>query len=1188
VAAQSALGLGPFSSNAPHELFERNHFPTRILRLAISRFSRYARGRWIARVGLMLLASLPLLLGTASAIGAGSGFVPGQAIAGSSSVGQADNDVRQLEVGKPIERELAGGQHHSYQVTLTPGQFLHVAVEPHGIAVTATVFGPDGKSMMKLAMSAGSSEQLFLVAQEQRIYRIEIRSKEGVAAGSYLVEMEELRVATPKDTNRALAQSIFADGEQLREQASSESRRKAIEKYARALPLWRAAGDRRGEAETLDELGSVCHDLGETEKALEYLTRALPLFRLVGDRSGEAQTLNETGAVYDLLGERQKALDYYNQALPLRRTVADRDGEARTLNGMGAVYDELGERQKALDYYNQALPLRRMVGDCEGEGATLNNMGLVYNELGQRQKALDYYNQALPLRRAVGDSDGGGVTLNNIGEVYDELGDRQKALDYYHQALLLWRAVGDRPGEAVTLNNIGEVYDELRERQKALDYYHQALLLWRAVGDRPGEGTTLNNIGRVDASLGQTRKSLDYFNRALRLVRSVGDREMEADTLNNIGMVYNSLEDRQKALDYYNQALPLRRSVGDREGEATTLGNIALVERESGNLGEALVQIELAIKIIESLRTEVLSEELRASYFSTVQNNYALYIDLLMGLHQLRPADGNEARALEVSERARARSLLEILAEAQADIHQGVDPALLERERSLGQLLKGKEAVQVELLNGNHTEEQAVSLKKEIEEILAQYEQVEGQIRAASPRYAALTQPQPLSAPEIQQQLDANTLLLEYAMGEEHSYLWVAGPDLLRSFQLPKRSNIETAARRFYELLTAANKKVKGETEVQRRVRLEQAEAQYPQAAAALSKMLLAPVASLLKGKRLVFVADGALQYIPFSALPEPQNGKTGNLNRATTTISQASIVPLVVRHEIISLPSASILAVLRRETNGRQLAPKVVAVLADPVFDSHDPRVVRSAQSSASGAKQEQKTGATRGLEEAESASLSASLTEDRLTRSASEVGLNRSGELQFPRLTFSRREAEAIIAAAPSGKGMMAVDFKASLQTATDPELAHYGIVHFATHGLLNSADPELSGLVLSLVDQQGRPLDGFLQLQDIYNLNLPADLVVLSACETGLGKEIRGEGLMGLTRGFMYAGASRVIASLWKVDDVATAELMERLYYGMLTKGMQPASALRRSQIEMWKQKRWESPYYWAAFVIQGEWR
>jgi len=436
--------------------------------------------------------------------------------------------------------------------------------------------------------------------------------------------------------------------------------------------------------------------------------------------------------------------------------------------------------------------------------------------------------------------------------------------------------------------------------------------------------------------------------------------------------------------------------------------------------------------------------------------------------------------------------------------------------------------------------------------------------------------------------LDADTLLLEYALGDEHSYLWVVGRDSLRSFQLPKRSDVETAARRFYELLTARNRQVKGETDTQRQARLEQAAAQYPQAAAALSRMLLGPVSPLIKGKRLLIVADGALQYIPFSALPEPLTGKIAN-PQLGPTVNQTSLVPLVVRHEIVSLPSASALAVLRRETNGRQAAPNLVAVLADPVFDLRDPRVVRAARSKESGAqRQEPKTAGTREPEEAETVSLPASLVEDRLTRSAGEVGMSNGAELRFPRLAFSRREAEAIVSLAPAGKGMLALDFKASLQTATDPELAHYRIVHFATHGLLNSEHPELSGLVLSLVDQQGRPQDGFLQLQDIYNLNLPADLVVLSACETGLGKEIRGEGLMGLTRGFMYAGASRVIASLWKVDDVATAELMERLYRDMLAKDLKPATALRQSQIEMWKQKRWESPYYWAAFVMQGEWK
>jgi CHAT domain-containing protein/tetratricopeptide (TPR) repeat protein len=1257
----------------------------------------------------MLLVNLLLLPNVGSAAAVGLGLASDQTNTGSSSSRQEENDVRELQMGKPIERELAGGQHHSYQVTLTSGQFLHALVEPHGVPMTVTLFALDAKPVIKLAVPAGSYEPLFLVAKEQRPYRIEIGSDEGAEAGSYRLRIEELRVATPQDTNLAIAQRTFSDGEQLRKEGSAESRQKAIETYERALALWRAAGNHRGGAETLMALGMVCYDLSENQKALEYFNEALPLFRTVSDRDGEAETLDNIGETYVTLGERQKALDYFNQALPLRRVIGDRDGEAEDLQNIGWAYSSIGENQKALDYFNQSLPLRRAVGNRADEAQTLSNIGGVYDTLGQMQKALNYYNQALEIERIVGDRTREGQTLNNIGVLYAELGDWRKELDYYTQSLTLRRAVGNRVGEAMTMNNIGVIYFTQGENPKALDYYTQALTLsrtignrdgeayslsclgsfyrrlgeWqrsldyyrralvidRAVGDRESEGYTLYSIGAVSyrlgdiptaldyfhhaqeieravgnrnsegriltyigqvyGSLGESQKALDYYNQALTLERAVGDRLTEGATLNGIGSVYASLEkkqealdyfnqaltleravgysleegtalkgighvyassgERQKALDYYNQALSLKRAADDRDGEAMTLGSIALVELEAGHLAEALARIEMAIQIIESLRTNVVSEELRASYFSTVQNNYALYIDVLMRLHQQHPGDRYVAKAVEVSEQARARSLLEILAEAQADIRQGVDPALLEREHGLAQLLKGKEAVQIKLLNGKHTEEQATALKKEIADILTQYEELERQIRVASPRYAALTQPRPLGAPEIQQQLDSNTLLLEYALGDEHSYLWAVDPDSLRSFQLPRRSDIETAARRFYELLTAPNRQMKGETEKQRQARLEQAAAQYPQAAQALSKMLLGPAASLLKGKRLVFVADGALQYIPFSALPEPLNGTIANPKLDITTVNQASLVPLVVGHEIIGLPSASALAVLRQETNGRQSAPKIVAVLADPVFDPHDPRVARAVQSSGRRAQhQEQKTGSTRGQYDGETASLSASLVADRLTRSANEVGVGHGGELQFPRLAFSRREAQAIVSAVPSGKGMMAVDFKASLKTATDPKLSQYRIVHFATHGLLNSEHPELSGLVLSLVDQQGRPQDGFLQLQDIYNLNLPVDLVVLSACETGLGKEIRGEGLMGLTRGFMYAGASRVIASLWKVDDVATAELMERLYRDMLTKGLQPAAALRQSQIDMWEQKRWESPYYWAAFVIQGEWR
>jgi len=332
--------------------------------------------------------------------------------------------------------------------------------------------------------------------------------------------------------------------------------------------------------------------------------------------------------------------------------------------------------------------------------------------------------------------------------------------------------------------------------------------------------------------------------------------------------------------------------------------------------------------------------------------------------------------------------------------------------------------------------------------------------------------------------------------------------------------------------------------------------------------MVLDPVAAQIAGKRLVIVADGALQYVPFSALPEPRRP------------ASESGAPLIVHHEIVNLPSGSVLAELRREIDGRNKAAKAVAVLADPVFSRDDARV------SAVATAQRWSSATVRGVDGADNQQ-DANQESDQLTRSVSDVGM-RSSAGRLPRLRFTRQEARAIIAVTPKDSGLIALDFRASRETAASPEMAKYRIVHFATHGLLDNEHPELSGLVLSLVDEHGGRKKGFLDLQDIYNLNLPAELVVLSACETALGKDIRGEGLIGLTRGFMYAGASRVVASLWNVDDVATSELMGRFYKEMEKDGLRPAAALRQAQIQMWKQKDWRAPYYWAAFQMQGEWK
>jgi CHAT domain-containing protein len=420
------------------------------------------------------------------------------------------------------------------------------------------------------------------------------------------------------------------------------------------------------------------------------------------------------------------------------------------------------------------------------------------------------------------------------------------------------------------------------------------------------------------------------------------------------------------------------------------------------------------------------------------------------------------------------------------------------------------------VLSGRHTDSDAAAIQRDVDTLLTSYQEIQARLRAASPRYAALTEPRRLDAGQLKARVSADAILLEYALGEERSFLWAVTPDTLQSFELPGRAAIENPARRLHELLGRGPQRV--------------IRTQTGLAAAELSRMILSPVAHLLRGKRLLVVTTGVLQYVPFAMLPDPS--------------AQDASQPLVVDHEIAYLPSASMLTVLHDEDRERRKAPRTIAVIADPVFEPTDPR-----------------TGAAAGQRPAP------------------------SDALRFERLVFSRREAETIEGLVPAGEAFEAVDFAASRATATSPSLGDYRIVHFATHTVVNSAHPELSGIVLSLVDEKGAGQDGFLRAHEIYNLRLAADLVVLSGCQTALGQEIRGEGLIGLTRGFMYAGVPRVVASLWNVRDAATAELMQRFYRGLLQKRLTPAAALRAAQVSMWREARWSAPYQWAGFVLQG---
>jgi CHAT domain-containing protein/tetratricopeptide (TPR) repeat protein len=1131
----------------------------------------------------------------------------------SSEARQAE--VSELKQASPLARALASGQAHSYRINLQSGQYLNVVVEQIGINVEVALADPKGTQIANLDWWwREGTESLWALAEISGDYTLKVSAPSQPAeTGKYRIKVEKIgewQQAPAAEKDLVTAHKALGEGERLLAQGTAESLRQASEKLQAALALWRGlqAGD--GEAQTLNNLGVVQYNLGKLKEAIEHISQALPRFRASGNRRGEAACLATLSGIYYVSGETQKALDGYNQALPLARAIKDYITETDALSGLGLVLNRLGQTQKAIDTLNELVSLSHTRGLIDGEAVAHNNLGLTYVGLGRLREAVEHYSQTLSLLEKSSDKSGRATTLANIGNAYTRMGEFQKALGFLLQGLELTRLIGDRRLEAVSLISVGFLYSNLGDYDRTLQYYSQSLALCRSVGLRDIEQTALGNMGTIHVAIGELPKARAYFNQALTLAVQLGNHSIEASSLAGLaaisnrlddrekslddygkalkirreigdqygeslvlwatGVVYAQMENQQKALEYLNQALTLAGSIGDRLGEAANLYQLARIERARHNIPLARSEIERALNIVESTRTKVSLTDVRTTYFASRQNFYDFYIDLLMQSYKTEKDPKYLADALYANERRSARSLLDSLGEARADIRAGGSPELLEREHNLQQDLNAKTDQQLRLLSRKHTAEQTEGIAKEIAALTTEYEQVLAQIRQTSPRYAAITQPAPLGLKQIQAEvLGPDTLLLEYELGDEKSYLWVVSATAITGYELPKRAEIEALARQVYNLLTARNQQIKFETAQKRHHRIVEADTEYAQAAGALSEMLLGPIKGQMKSQRLLIVADGILQYIPFAALP--------SLEEATPAIP-SKFTPLLAKHEVVNLPSASTLAVLRRELAGRQPAPKTVAVIADPVFNKDDRRVKRNR------ARTNPAEVMVRSAEER----TDSKLLENELTRAARDFG-PADGELYFPRLPSTRREAEAIMAVAPPALSRKAVDFAANKATVKDAALGQYRNLHFATHALINSAHPELSGIVLSLVDQHGADQDGFLTANEIYNLKLPAEMVVLSGCRTGLGKAVKGEGLIGLTRGFMYAGAARVLVSLWDVNDDSTAELMEQLYRGILGKQrLSPAAALRAAQLTLWKSERWQSPYYWAAFIHHGEYK
>jgi CHAT domain-containing protein len=1030
-----------------------------------------------------------------------------------------------LILGTEIEREIRPGERHQYKIDLLAGAYCRIVMTQRGVDLTSKVYSSRDELLASGDRPTGmyGPKTVHHVAAADESCRLEVASPlTQIKSGKYSIKITDLRPATARDRKLVEAQRIFAEAIRLQEPD------RAIEKYLNALAIYHEVDDLEGQALTSTQLGRVASDAGNTKEATEWDRQAIRIWRQANDRYGEARAINNLGAVYLLLGELQAAWDTFQSAMPIWREIGDRNGEARTSMNIGVVHSFIGDRDEALRLYKQAEDLWQSAEDRRGLPLLTNNIGLIYAGAGASEQALDKHRQALELARQLDQKSVAAMALNDIGEVYAARRDEKAALRYFDEALAARRQNGEKREEAMTLLNIAFVHAFAGRRDQALDFYAQSLALARET----------NHLWVEAGAVGQTGELL--------------------------------VEDRpDQAREHFSSALAIYRRLRDLDAESATLFRLAKLERREKNMARALDHIDMAVKLAENSRAKVARHDLRTSFFATRQDYFDFYIDLLSEMHEKDPSAGHDRTAWQMSERASARSLLELLAEARADIRQGIAPELIEQERRLRLQMAGKTKLLLDLLNDGEKAETAAS-EAELRQLQGDLEQAMANIRAASPQYAALTEPRPITLTELQRQLDVETVLLQFRMGEERSHIWVITKDSFESHLLPGRSEIEQFVRKVYELLTMRLPH-EGETpqeRIRRLVRAHSADREYWGIAAQLSRLLLEPAAEKMQGKRLVIIPDGPLHYLSFAALPDPAARPENGAVKKTLATADPPPRPLVDSHEIVYLPSASTLASIRQPRPNRPTNQNEIAIFADPIFSSNDSRLAKP--------KPQLAPFLQRRLQ-----------APQRQATSTTTTMLTRDG-FSLDRLPGTLRQAKEIASLVPPGSAMVAVGFKANRDAVINAPLNKYRRLLFSTHALLDEKRPALSGIMLSRFNDEGAQQNGFLSLQDIYNLNLSADEVVLSACQTALGQEIKGEGVIGLTHGFLYSGATRVISSFWKVEDNSTYELMKLYYLAGLKEGLRPAAALRKAQGTIWRRNPGLSPYFWAGFALHGEWK
>lgn len=1133
-----------------------------------------------------------------------------------------------LVSGDPVERTIAANEQQVFELPMEPGQAVTVTVDQAAADVTVTLRSSVTATPIVSDDEAKhhyGRERVVWLAPEPVRLEITVRAK-SVIDGPHTFTLTAV-VHEPSDTLTRAVRSL-EDGVRLLGDKNPATLVDAATRLQQAVDAWREVGDREMVAETLYRLGRMQQrQLNRPADSVATLTAALAVFEELNQPDDiakvlvlRADTKMSLSKIAESREDYEKALTYVSSLDPIVHAIV--------LDDIARVFQRTTEFDRAVEYNLKAIEMFRAAGARKDEAISLERLANAYQRMRRHDEALAALTEALALARQYASPTDIATMYASLGSLHQASGDDDAAVLSYREAIAAYPP--EQPGKFGMIVSMARSLNRMGETQQARETLEQALAAtpaqhkeyWAALADELGVTLTTQ---------GEAARALELQRKAQEIVQAGQSRMGEMIVLRDMSPTYRALGDLEGARKALTRAMEIASTIPGRPYDGNMLREQARIERQSGDLAKARVLLDQAMDLAEAYRNQVQAQALRTSYGGNVGGYFEEAIAVAMDMHAKEPNAGHDGRAFELFERSLGRSLNELLSEARVDLRPGVDASLLAEQRRLQEQIGKKDTeLRSGAVRGNEVERAAI--ERQIDDISRRLTILDGKIRTASPSYAAITRPATLSLSDAQKLLDPNTVLLAYFIGSKESWGWAITPTTVRGFTLPAAATIEARARKVYTDLTARQRRERPITGPQ----LADIDAALTVASAELSDMVLGPIAASLEGewqgRRLAIVTTGALEYVPFAALPAPRvmlasstRGGASNVPAsATPAVAQASLTRggastesasttaaqageasarpwLVDTHEIVRLPSMSALALLRTQSVTRPAASHTIAVLADPVYSTDDPRVRarvnsltrrerdrdrdREGTPAASLVPSPASPAASAPVATLASAAIAPAATSMESLLRGTDESSTRGG---FGRLVFSREEAQAIVKLAPAGEAFEALDFTASRETMASPAVARAGIIHIATHGILNSARPELSGLVLSLVDDRGQPQDGVLRLYDIFNLKLSADLVVLSGCQTGLGRQMNGEGLVGLTRGFMHAGVPRLVTSLWQVDDLATAELMRRFYRGLIVQQLSPAAALRLAQREMRATPRWQSPFYWAAFTLVGDWQ